>query len=374
MDVAIIAKGTVAVGIASAAVGILNAIRTLTSASASALPADLNTSDLAAVRGASEKLTGGDATQKRLRSLLVALAGGAGRGDIVQLAGMQSGRAESQARGSLFFVVLMLLTGVAAPEMFQKIAYVGFGLAGLMYFLQVTALAKVDAAVEGALLARLPNPVEGTQLTAASLAEKLGGAIDAAFRNYVPQPEKLAAAATGAVEASIKNAAVALDGVTKKLAETHESFATKLAALQKESAAANESLAAKWAGSQKDSSTNLEAAKKAMDSAATQLQANLTGVSDKWQAAMQAHGAQVTQANQLLAAQLEKIQALGKEIEKVLHVQQTVDNTIKSVTTTEDFKSTLATLKTHLEKSDNLLREVTKPRTIRLVESEQPQA
>ncbi len=87
------------------------------------------------------------------------------------------------------------------------------------------------------------------------------------------------------------------------------------------------------------------------------------------QAALEAHSLQVATANQALVAQLEKIQTMGKEIEKVLHIQQTVDNTIKSVTTTEDFRNTMATLKTHLEKSDNLLREVTKPRTIRLVES-----
>jgi hypothetical protein len=412
MDVSVIAKGTVAVGVAFAAVQILNALRQIAAASPSVLPADLNTSDLAAVRGAAEKLTGGDATQARLRSLLGALAGGASRGDIVQLAGLQSSRADSQARGALFFTVLLLLTGMmpGVDAMFGKIAVLGLGLAGLMYFLQVSALAKVDAAVEAALLSRLPSLVEGTQLTAAALAEKLGGAIEAAFKNYVPQPEKLAAATTSAVEASIKNTAVALDGVTKKLAETHEAFAVKIAGLQKEAAAAaeaaqkkqaelNESLAAKlagfqketvaaaeasqkkqleasdalaakWASSQKETVLNLDAAKKAMDGVAAQLQSNLSGASDKWQAAMQAHGQQVTQANQLLAAQLEKIQALGKEIEKVLHVQQTVDNTIKSVTTTEDFKNTLATLKTHLEKSDNLLREVTKPRTIRLVESE----
>lgn len=381
MDVSVIAKGTVAVGVAFAAVQILNAIRQMTAASSSVLPADLNTSDLAAVRGAAEKLNGGDATRTRLRSLLGALAGGASRGDIVQLAGLQSSRADSQARGALFFVVLMLLTGFAGDAMFQKIAGVGLGLAGLMYFLQTTALAKVDAAIEGALLSRLPGLVEGTQLTASALAEKLGGAIDAAFRNYVPQPEKLAAATTSAVEAAIKNAATSLDAVQKKMAESNEVFAAKIVGLQKEAAAATEAsqkkqveatdaLATKWAGSQKETVLNLDAAKKAMDGVAAQLQSNLTGVSEKWQAAMVAHGQQVTQANQALAAQLEKIQALGKEIEKVLHVQQTVDNTIKSVTTTEDFKNTLATLKTHLEKSDNLLREVTKPRTIRLVESE----
>ena len=70
------------------------------------------------------------------------------------------------------------------------------------------------------------------------------------------------------------------------------------------------------------------------------------------------------------AAQLEKIQVLGKEIEKVFHVQQMVDGTLKAVTTTEEFKTTLASLRQHIEKSDALIREVAKPRTIRLVEQQ----
>ena len=74
-----------------------------------------------------------------------------------------------------------------------------------------------------------------------------------------------------------------------------------------------------------------------MAGVATQFQSTLSGASDTGQAARQAHGQQVTEANQLLAAQLEKIQALGKEIEKVLHIQQTVDNTIKSTSIQPNF-------------------------------------
>ena len=40
------------------------------------------------------------------------------------------------------------------------------------------------------------------------------------------------------------------------------------------------------------------------------------------------------------------LKAVGmKEIEKVFHVQQMVDGTLKAVTTTEEFKTTLASLR-----------------------------
>lgn len=401
------------------------------------IPANMDFTDREAVLKLVASLDEKSLIHYRLRSLLETWSRGASHIDIVEMAASQSSRGLARAWSSLIFSVLVLVGGLALPAL-SDFAAAGLGVAGATAFLYLLVLGRIDAFIERHLLDRLPGQIEGLKITADELARSLGGAIEKAFRECMPQPEKLAAATTAAVEATLKSAAGSLDGMHRKLLDMQEGIATKLAALQKDSASAveasikksvdsSDALTVKWAASQKDviaSSeaslrkilevqqaiaekqaasqkeaiagtdashvkliegqqavaekqaasqremlTQLESVKKSMDEVAAKLDANLAGSAEKWQAALQAHAQQVTAANQALAAQLEKIQAMGKEIEKVLHIQQTVDNTIRSVTTTEDFRNTLATLKSHLEKSDSLLREVTKPRTIRLVES-----
>jgi len=94
------------------------------------------------------------------------------------------------------------------------------------------------------------------------------------------------------------------------------------------------------------------------------------GWKDQLAGVLQEHAAKMSEANGILIAQLEKISTLEKEIVKVLHVQETIEGTIKQVATSEEFKATLEDLRTHIRESDKLIREVAKPRTIRLVESD----
>ena len=78
----------------------------------------------------------------------------------------------------------------------------------------------------------------------------------------------------------------------------------------------------------------------------------------------------MTTASQNLADQLGKIAALEADIEKVLHVQGAVEQTMKAVASTEEFKQTMDAIRSHLGESDKMLRELAKPRTIRLVETD----
>lgn len=508
IDVTMIIKVAVAFAWVFMVLQVLNAILRALGTKAADLPSDLNLADREAVKAAAEKLSGNDATQSRMRALLATWANTGNRSDVVQLSQIQSARGESQSRSALFLALLLLLVGAMQAGDFQKLAVIGLGVVGLMYFVSLFALGKVDGAIERGLIAKLPGQIEGSTLTADALAEKLGNAIDKAFRNYVPQPDKLATAITGSVETTIKgaaagfesslknattamdatlknattsldstlknatgatetslkaviasvdstlkNAAGVIDAAQKKSLEAQEALAAKWAAQQKDAATAvdsslksvtaamdstlknaagvidaaqkksletQEALAAKWATQQKDAVTamdsslksvtaaldstlkttagaidasqkksieaqdamavkwaalqkeayaTLDGTKKALDAFVTQITTGFGGTSEKMQAALVAHSGQVSQSTQLLASQLEKIQTIAKEIEKLFFVQQAVDNTIKAVTTTEEFKNTLAGLKVHLEKSDSLLREVTKPRTIRLVET-----
>ena len=113
----------------------------------------------------------------------------------------------------------------------------------------------------------------------------------------------------------------------------------------------------------------------ALASHVQQLEKVTTASNAQAQGSMSTHAEQLSKASQAIASQLEKIMALEKDIQKVRHVQQLVDGTMKTVSAAEEFKQTLTALRTHIEASDKVLKELAKPRTIRLVETEtQPKA
>ena len=75
-----------------------------------------------------------------------------------------------------------------------------------------------------------------------------------------------------------------------------------------------------------------------------------------------------------LNTQLDRIAGLQENIEKILRVQETVDGVMQSVSATSEFQQTLSALRNHVEETDKVLRNLSKPRRIKLVESKQPGA
>lgn len=207
--------------------------------------------------------------------------------------------------------------------------------------------------------------------TLSSASDKLS----AAAAGLAPQLEKtgadIATKIKGSVEPSVASLQTALTGhaaqVEKIEAASREQLKGVLTqhgeGLQKALTGSNEQLKAALTqhgeGLQKTLSANAQQVEKAGTSANEQLKSLLTQ-----------HAEAVQKASSALAGQLDKIMALEKDIQQVLHVQQVTEGTIKSVATSEEFKQTLTTLRQHLAASDSLIKEVTKPRTIRLVESE----
>lgn len=245
-----------------------------------------------------------------------------------------------------------------------------------MLIVLVFAIIKIVALSK--LVSKLSENISGTGMTAKDLADELGGSIDQAFKNYVPKPEQLASALTSAVETAGKAQLEQAEKLNEAFAESAGSVRDGLMSAGKSAAEplheANEAL-----------KSSAEAVSGGVDAAAQKLQAVIAGHAQEIQNALQGvggtwrdeisgalseHAQKLTEANNTLAAQLEKIAALEQDIEKVLHIQETVEGTIKEVAASEAFKATMDSLRIHLEQSDKLLREVAKPRTIRLVESD----
>ncbi len=209
------------------------------------------------------------------------------------------------------------------------------------------ALVKIVAL--GKLVAQLAEKIPGTAMTAKELADELGPSIDQAFANYVPKPESLEKVISGAVGDAAKGNIEQVQTISKTLTEAASAFAS-------------------------GSETSAKQLSAALAGYAEEIQNSLVGVGARWKddlsGMLEEHTQQVKEANQALSADLQKIAALQQEIEKVLHVQQTVEGLVSQVATSEAFTQTLDGLRKHLEESDHLLREAAKPRTIRLVESD----
>ncbi len=72
----------------------------------------------------------------------------------------------------------------------------------------------------------------------------------------------------------------------------------------------------------------------------------------------------IQQSVQQLTDQLEKITQLGTEIDKVLRTTQSMEATLRQVGSSDEFRQTLANIRSHLVTSDELLKQLSKPRKV----------
>lgn len=240
----------------------------------------------------------------------------------------------------------------------------------------VLALLKIVAL--GKLTKRLSERIEGTGMTAKELADELGGSIDEAFGKYVPKPEQLAAALTGAVENAGRQQLSVAEELNKAIGEAAKSLQGGLTSAGKEATELLENTRKALADTTGALTTGFEGCAGKFQSVfgghAEEVQNALQGIGGVWKdqiaGILSEHAQKLSESNTALAAELDKIAALEKDIVKVLHVQETIEGTLKEIAASEEFKATLEELRTHLQESDQLLREAAKPRTIRLVEAD----
>lgn len=107
-----------------------------------------------------------------------------------------------------------------------------------------------------------------------------------------------------------------------------------------------------------------------LQSALDEVQKNSEAWRARFESSINAHASSIDKSSRTLAESLDKIALVGREIEKLLQVQKTIDATLENLAKTDDFKKTISRLADHLQHSEQIIKEATKPRSIRLVESE----
>jgi hypothetical protein len=337
------------------------------------IPSILNVSDRASVKDHLATLTSKDAFTRRCRNLLEAWSSGGSARQITELAALQSVRARAPMRAGIVFVLMLLAValGVGGHHWLTYGALLALGFVALARQMVVN---RTDCYIESHLLTKLSANIPQTAMTAVELGGVLGAAIDKAFKDHVPQPEQTAIAMKKAVDGVISSTAAEVEKLQKMLTESQSQLVQKwmsaATATTTDLKDTEKALATVVTDLTSGLSTNAEKMKNMLVSHTQSMEKAMGTVPAHMKTVLAEHNEKFQAANVALTAQLGKIAELEKEIQKILHLQESVDNALKGVAATDEFKQTLVALRTHVQESDKLLREISKPKTIRLVESD----
>ncbi len=257
-----------------------------------------------------DRLAGNGTLVRRCRVLLSAWIQGGSAESVIALATFQSQQARGRLVAEAFFVLLLLVPCLwNSPD--SMLAWLGCALLAVTYYVHHGVLTRMDRYLETRLLALLPD-------TAAVPAEEA-------------QPRDVAAEAARFSE-GLHGVNIKLDALISGLGDQIKS--SLILGLQ------------------------------AMETSSSRS-------AEKMGAALSEHAQKVEASANALGTQLMRIAELEKSIEKILHVQEAVEATMKSVSASEETSKLFAALREHLVESDKLLREASRPRLIRLVETDQ---
>lgn len=337
------------------------------------IPSILNVSDRASVKAHVATLTDRGAFTLRCRSLMEAWGAGGSARQITELAALQSARARAPMRAGIVFVLMLLVVTLGVGGHYW-LTYGALLALGFVVLARQRLANRTDSYIESHLLIKLAANIQQTAMTAAELGGVLGVAIDKAFKDHVPQPEQTAMAMKKAVEGVISSAAGEIEKLQKLLTASQSQLVQKwmsaATATTTDLKDTEKALATVVTDLTSGLSTNAEKMKNMLTTHTQSMEKAMGAVPSHMKTVLAEHNEKFQAANVTLTAQLEKIAELEKEIQKILHLQESVDNALKGVAATDEFRQTLAALRTHLQESDKLLFEISKPKTIRLVESE----
>ncbi|MBQ9343807.1 MAG: hypothetical protein IJT88_01170 [Kiritimatiellae bacterium] len=325
------------IGLAYVLLGLVDCI--LRARALAAAPLDSqDVSDRAVARELAESLPGTGLLARHSRRLLAAWGAGATGQQVSRMAATQLYRAllALVAEGVAIFAVVAIGLLISDFPMFDAVV-INIATTIILLLIPLVTLARIQGAsresgyIESQFLARIGNDTPAAATT--DFAQKVETSVNAATARFADTETKAAAAIEAATaklaDAQQKALAALTDAQTSASAAALKASTESAAALAKSSADAAQALAKSQA----------EAA------------------------------AAMAQGQTEVAKQLERVTALAASIEKVLDLQKSVDGTLKSVSATDEFKSTLLELKRHLAESDELIKTATKPRRIRFVEN-----
>ena len=250
-----------------------------------------------------------------------------------------SGAAELSAiKGAIAQVTISL--GVAFDTTFlalMLVTFVQFPLTSIMRR-ETTLLSEIDIYLDEHFISRLPSPEQQPVLI-----ENLEDSIEAAFRRYIPDPDRYEEVFTLSIDKAATEMGRQFEELTARYVQARRTATDEeVNALAAAMAHAHEraaDLAAKYAASAQEVQSTL--------GESLQRAANAAGVVEQ---------------------QVATITDLGAKVQELLQVEQALERAMAGIAGAEEFKKTFAQLREHLTATDEFCRRVSKPRVITLHE------
>jgi hypothetical protein len=250
-----------------------------------------------------------------------------------------SGAAELSAiKGAIADVTIGL--GVAFDTTFlalMLVTIVQFPLSSVMRR-EATLLGEIDVYLDEHFVSRLPSAEQQ-----AVVIENLEDSIEAAFRRYIPDPDRYEEVFTLSIDKAASEMGKQFEELTARYVEARKTATDDevkaLAEAMEHAHARAAELAGQYAKSAQEVQSTLgESLQKA---------ANAAGIVEK---------------------QIATITDLGAKVQELLQLEQALERAMAGITSTEEFQKTFARLRTHLETTDEFCRRLSKPRVITLQE------
>ena len=250
-----------------------------------------------------------------------------------------SGAAELTAiKGAIANVTIGL--GVAFDTTFlalMLVTFVQFPLTSIMRR-ESTLLSEIDIYLDVHFISRLPSAEQQ-----AVVIENLEDSIEAAFRRYIPDPDRYEEVFTISID--------------KAAAEMGKQF---------------EELTARYVQARKTATDEeVQALAEAMEHAhkrAAELAGQYAKSAQEVQSTLGASLEKAANAAGIVEQQIATIANLGAKVQELLQVEQALERAMAGITSADEFQQTFAQLREHLSTTDEFCRRLSKPRVITLQE------
>jgi len=237
---------------------------------------------------------------------------------------------------------------------------------------------ELDNYLDDMFLARLPSPEQQP-----IVIENLEDSIEAAFRRYIPDPDRYDEVFTRAIEKAGTSIQERFDSLTKNYEVTMKEVTGQLAGnLSGVSDNLRKSIVTSMEDLQKQDSTMLAARKQIAEEENKQFTTMLSGVSQsaqgvvesyrkaasEMQSASDASMTKSAQAAQQLAAKMDEVTQLAAGIKDLLNIEKSIEKSMAGISSSEDFRKTLEDLRKHVNSTTDFCNRLSKPRVITLRE------
>lgn len=245
------------------------------------------------------------------------------------------GAAELSAiKGAIADVTIGL--GVAFDTTFLAlilVAIVQFPMASLLRK-ETSLFGDIDVFLDESFIARLPSAEQQ-----AVVIENLEDSIEAAFRRYIPDPDRYEEVFTDSIEKAGSVVEKQFESFTKKYVDARK-VATD------------------------DEVSRLSAALADAHQKAAALAHDYATQSDSVRDALRDSLAKAADAAAGVSAKMDDLAGFGAKIQELLQVENALERAMAGITASSDFRDTFTKLQAHLAATDEFCRKLSKPRVI----------